>query len=140
MYIILLGLGLYSVGGGYTGTSEAVVHFLVYSSSSSSSSIFCQLPPTTRCIYHSISWLMTFLAMAPASGPPPPNSAPHHVVYFCVQAAPAEPNRVPKKKMWEALAPELTVGEDGVAVWRGRSMSTSAGVVTAAGLRNANVS
>ncbi len=61
---------MYSVGGGYTGTSEAVVHFLVYSSSSSS--IFCQLPPTTRRIYHSISWLMTFLAMAPASCPPPP--------------------------------------------------------------------
>jgi hypothetical protein len=72
VYIILLGLGLYSVGGGYTGTSEAVVHFLVYSSSSSSSSIFCQLPPTTRCIYQSRAWLREFLAGAPASCPPPP--------------------------------------------------------------------
>jgi len=46
------------------------------------------------------------------------------------QPAPAVPNAVEKKKLWEVVAPGLRTLPDKVASWRGAHMMTSAGPVT----------
>ena len=57
---------------------------------------------------------------------------------------PGEPepeNKIAKKKMFEALAPELQTDNGGVVVWRGAKGNTSAGVCRAInGMANAHVS
>jgi len=57
---------------------------------------------------------------------------------------PGEPepeNKIAKKKMFEALAPELQTDNDGVVVWRDAKGNTSAGVCRAInGMANAHVS
>jgi hypothetical protein len=57
-----------------------------------------------------------------------------------LQAAPAEPNRVQKKKLWEAVQPDLKTSTDKVAGYKGQAMMTSAGPVTAPTLAAANIS
>lgn len=57
-----------------------------------------------------------------------------------VQAAPAEANRVQKKKLWEAVQPDLKTSAERVAGYKRAPMMTSAGPVTAATLGGANIS
>jgi hypothetical protein len=63
----------------------------------------------------------------------------HLFIHPSSQAAPAEPNRVQKKKLWEAVMPDLKTGADKVAGYKGQPMMTSAGAVTAASLTGANI-
>jgi len=56
------------------------------------------------------------------------------------QAAPAEPNRVDKKKLWEGVQPLLKTTADKVAVFKDLPMLTSAGPVTSETLIGANIS
>ncbi len=60
-------------------------------------------------------------------------------VCVCLQGAPAEPNRVQKKKIWEGVQPLLKTDTSAVAGFKGRTMLTSAGPVKAASLTNANI-
>lgn len=55
------------------------------------------------------------------------------------QPAPAVPNAVEKKKLWEVVAPGLRTGSDKVAAWKGMTMMTSAGPVTAGSLADARI-
>lgn len=74
---------------------------------------------------------------------PPPGAAVGERVWFGEsreQAPPAEPNRVQKKKMWEAAQPDLKTDAGRVAGYKGAAMMTSAGPVTAATLSDANIS
>ena len=48
--------------------------------------------------------------------------------------------QVQKKKIWEAVQPDLKTGADRVAAWQGSPMLTSAGPITAATLANGNIS
>lgn len=48
-----------------------------------------------------------------------------------VPGEPDSENKLQKKKVWEALAPELRTTAGGVAAWRGLEATTSAGPVTA---------
>ena len=48
--------------------------------------------------------------------------------------------QVQKKKIWEAVQPDLKTGADRVAAWQGAPMLTSAGPITAATLANGNIS
>ncbi|MEW5302523.1 MAG: hypothetical protein WDW38_002320 [Sanguina aurantia] len=56
------------------------------------------------------------------------------------QPAPAEPNRVQKKKLWEGVQPLLKTNEQCIATFKGQQMFTSAGPVTTASLTNASIS
>lgn len=56
------------------------------------------------------------------------------------QPAAAEPNRVQKKKMWEAIQPELKTDDAGAATHKGNTMLTSCGPVTAPTLQGASIS
>ncbi|GIL85251.1 hypothetical protein Vretifemale_13859, partial [Volvox reticuliferus] len=74
----------------------------------------------------------------------PPADAPvGERVYFGEegknQAAPAEPNRVQKKKYWEAVQPLLKTDGEATARFRDAVMLTSTGPVRAANLKNANI-
>ncbi|KXZ55116.1 hypothetical protein GPECTOR_3g269 [Gonium pectorale] len=74
----------------------------------------------------------------------PPAEAPvGERVYFGEdgkgQPAPAEPNRVQKKKMWEAVQPLLKTDGEAVARFKDAPMLTSAGPVRAASLTNATI-
>lgn len=60
-------------------------------------------------------------------------------LYCPLQSAPAEANRVQKKKLWEAVQPDLKTSEDCVAGYKGQPMNTSAGPVTAKSLAKANI-
>ena len=53
---------------------------------------------------------------------------------------PETPNRVQKKKMWEAVQPHLRTDGDCVAQYQGRAMMTSAGAIRAATLAGAGIS
>ncbi|KAG2493035.1 hypothetical protein HYH03_008698 [Edaphochlamys debaryana] len=55
------------------------------------------------------------------------------------QAAAAEPNRVQKKKLWEAVQPLLKTDADATARFRDAVMLTSAGPVRAVSLKGANI-
>eukprot|EP00882_Tetradesmus_deserticola_P012488 GHRQ01013234.1.p1 GENE.GHRQ01013234.1~~GHRQ01013234.1.p1 ORF type:complete len:191 (+),score=103.93 GHRQ01013234.1:87-575(+) len=73
---------------------------------------------------------------------PPEGAAVGERVWFGderLQSAPAEANRVQKKKLWEAVQPHLKTGEDCVAAYKGAVMTTSAGPVTAKTLAKANI-
>ncbi len=48
--------------------------------------------------------------------------------------------QVQKKKIWEAVQPDLRTSAERVAGWRGAPMLTSAGPVTAATLADGNIS
>lgn len=65
-----------------------------------------------------------------------------HMFLCCsvLQAAAAEPNRVQKKKLWEAVQPDLKTSAERVAGYKGAAMMTSAGPVTAPTLAAANIS
>ncbi|XP_002971404.2 aminoacyl tRNA synthase complex-interacting multifunctional protein 1 [Selaginella moellendorffii] len=77
---------------------------------------------------------------------PPEGSVPGERIWFgsedqkSSQAPAATPNQLQKKKLWEALQPKLTTGEDLVVYFEGQPMRTSAGVVTSRSLIGANVS
>ncbi|WIA23629.1 hypothetical protein OEZ85_000334 [Tetradesmus obliquus] len=74
---------------------------------------------------------------------PPAEAAVGERVWFGnerLQSAPAEANRVQKKKLWEAVQPDLKTGEDCTAAYKGAVMHTSAGPVTAKTLAKANIS
>lgn len=55
------------------------------------------------------------------------------------QAAAAEPNRVQKKKLWEAVQPLLKTDAAATATFGGKPMLTSAGPVTTASLTGASI-
>lgn len=57
----------------------------------------------------------------------------------CPQPAPAAPNAVEKKKLWDTAAPGLRTTADKKAAWKGMVMHTSAGPVTAASLVDARI-
>lgn len=57
-----------------------------------------------------------------------------------LQPAPAEANRVQKKKLWEAVQPDLKTSADKMAGFKGATMMTSAGPITAQTLAAANIS
>lgn len=74
---------------------------------------------------------------------PPEGATPGERVWFGEdqsQAAPAEPNRVDKKKIWESLHPFLKTDDAKVAGFKGLAMMTSKGQVTADGLAGASIS
>ncbi|PNH08706.1 Tyrosine--tRNA ligase, cytoplasmic [Tetrabaena socialis] len=74
---------------------------------------------------------------------PPAEAAVGERVYFGeggkTQAAPAEPNRVQKKKLWEAVMPLLKTDSEAVARFGEATMFTSAGPVRVASLGNASI-
>jgi methionine--tRNA ligase beta chain len=74
---------------------------------------------------------------------PPAAAAVGERVWFGseqLQPAPESAKRVQKKKIWEAVQPNLKTSTDGVAGYKGQPMNTSAGPVTAKSLANANIS
>lgn len=56
------------------------------------------------------------------------------------QGEAANPNQVQKKKMWEEVQPLLKTSADKVAQYKGMSMNSSMGPITAATLSDANIS
>lgn len=56
------------------------------------------------------------------------------------QGGPDSENKVQKKKIWEAVQPELRTTADGVAAWKELPMNTSAGPVTVKRLTNGRIS
>lgn len=56
------------------------------------------------------------------------------------QPEPAKENRVQKKKLWEAVQPELKTSDELVATFKGIPMMTSAGAVTTKSLKGARIS
>lgn len=57
------------------------------------------------------------------------------------QPEPAKENRVQKKKLWEAVQPDLKTTDDLVATFKGEHpMMTSAGPVTTKSLKGARIS
>jgi hypothetical protein len=86
----------------------------------------------------------TQLQVNPTAPAPPLLLLPAPVMCVCVrhtpQPAPQPANRVDKKKMWEAVQPDLKTSAEGVAGYKGAAMTTSAGPVTAKTLRSANIS
>jgi aminoacyl tRNA synthase complex-interacting multifunctional protein 1 len=61
-------------------------------------------------------------------------------VSFEGHSAPAaEPNRVDKKKLFEAVAPGLRLDSEGRATWEGVVFSTSAGPCSCKTLREGNI-
>ena len=78
---------------------------------------------------------------------PPAGAAPGERIGFELdgarpgeQPAPAGANQVQKKKVWEAVQPELRVLDSRVASWKGSEMVTTAGTVTAASLAGGGIS
>jgi hypothetical protein len=55
------------------------------------------------------------------------------------QTGPDSENKVQKKKIWEAVQPDLKTTGSGVAVYRDLPMLTSAGTVTVARLLNGSI-
>lgn len=59
---------------------------------------------------------------------PPADAKPgERITFEGHEGAPAEPNRMAKKKIFEAVAPKLVVNDDLVATWDGIPFQTSAG-------------
>ena len=56
------------------------------------------------------------------------------------RSTPARHGRVQKKKIWEAVQPELRTGGDGAAAWKELPMRTAAGPVTVKRILNGNIS
>ncbi len=74
---------------------------------------------------------------------PPEGAAIGERVYFgevTEQPEPAKENQVQKKKIWEAVQPDLKTDDGKVANYQGMAMSTSAGAVTSSTLTQANIS
>ena len=53
---------------------------------------------------------------------------------------PDGPNKIQKKKIWEKVSEDLKTDADGGAAWGDLPMVSSAGQVTSATLKNANIS
>jgi tRNA-binding EMAP/Myf-like protein len=72
---------------------------------------------------------------------PPPGSKPGERVLFEGHVGEPEPeNKVAKKKIFEALAPDLKTDKDGQVVWKGALAKTEDGVVKALnGMSDAHV-
>jgi len=74
---------------------------------------------------------------------PPEGAAPGERVRFgdleAAQRDADTPNRVQKKKLWEAVQPELNTSADCVVQYKDKAMLTSAGPVTVASLTGATV-
>eukprot|EP01023_Acetabularia_acetabulum_P069050 TRINITY_DN990_c0_g1_i6.p1 TRINITY_DN990_c0_g1~~TRINITY_DN990_c0_g1_i6.p1 ORF type:complete len:263 (-),score=57.61 TRINITY_DN990_c0_g1_i6:70-858(-) len=74
---------------------------------------------------------------------PPSESIIGERIYFGenVEQQPAEsPNKVQKKKMWEALQPDLKTSESGEAQWKEQTMMTANGPVQSSKIMNGNIS
>ena len=76
---------------------------------------------------------------------PPEGSKVGERIFFgegsgVTQAAPLEPNRIDKKKIWEALQPLFKTDANRVAGFKDLQMLTSAGPVTADSLNDGNIS
>lgn len=77
---------------------------------------------------------------------PPQGSVPGERIWFGSQEdkenqpAPASPNQVQKKKIWELVQPHLKTDASLVAMLGEHLMQTSAGVVMSRSLKNANIS
>jgi tRNA-binding EMAP/Myf-like protein len=79
---------------------------------------------------------------------PPPGSVPGDRLGFETDGArpgeapaPATPNQVAKKKIWEAVQPDLATTSDRVATWKGAAMvGPGGGLVTCATLGGGSVS
>ena len=64
--------------------------------------------------------------------PPPGAKVGERIQFAGHEGAPADPSRVAKKKLFEAVAPGLRVDASGVATWEGIPFLTSAGPCTVA--------
>ncbi|KAK9840019.1 hypothetical protein WJX74_002190 [Apatococcus lobatus] len=75
---------------------------------------------------------------------PPESAAIGERVFFeadaASQAAPESPNKVQKKKIWEAVQPDLKTDADRQAGYKSMIMQTSAGSITSASLASAGIS
>ncbi|KAJ4896231.1 hypothetical protein Rs2_23025 [Raphanus sativus] len=77
---------------------------------------------------------------------PPQGSVPGDRVWFGNEEdleqlpEPAPPNKVQKKKMWEAVQPLLKTDDSGVSMLKEHLMRSSSGLVTSNTLKNANIS
>ncbi|KAJ0246612.1 hypothetical protein HA466_0171230 [Hirschfeldia incana] len=77
---------------------------------------------------------------------PPQGSVPGDRVWFGDEddleqlPEPAPPNKVQKKKMWEAVQPHLKTDDSCVSMLKEHLMRTSSGLVTSNTLKNANIS
>eukprot|EP00892_Ulva_mutabilis_P008421 jgi/Ulvmu1/5951/UM026_0073.1 len=72
--------------------------------------------------------------------PPQGASVGERVWFEENQPEPAKENRVQKKKLWEAVQPDLKTTDDLTATYKGTPMMTSAGAVSTASLKGANIS
>mmetsp|Transcript_40230 Transcript_40230/g.89310 ORF Transcript_40230/g.89310 Transcript_40230/m.89310 type:complete len:347 (+) Transcript_40230:29-1069(+) len=73
---------------------------------------------------------------------PPQGAQPGDRIWFGdmkEQAAPATPNVVDKKKLWEAVQPSLGTAADCTATWKGKLMNTPAGPIKSATLVDARI-
>eukprot|EP01025_Chloroclados_australasicus_P061141 TRINITY_DN797_c0_g3_i2.p1 TRINITY_DN797_c0_g3~~TRINITY_DN797_c0_g3_i2.p1 ORF type:complete len:237 (-),score=25.50 TRINITY_DN797_c0_g3_i2:267-977(-) len=74
---------------------------------------------------------------------PPQDSTIGERIYFGEsneQPEPETPNKIQKKKMWEALQPQLKTDESGNAQWNGLAMMTGNGPVVSAKIFSGNIS
>ena len=71
--------------------------------------------------------------------PPAGAALGERVVFAQHDGPPAEPSRVDKKKLFEAVAPGLKVDAEGRATWEGVVFGTSAGPCTVATLREGGI-
>ncbi|CAI5518756.1 unnamed protein product [Closterium sp. NIES-64] len=76
---------------------------------------------------------------------PPAEAAPGERIWFgaeadvASQAAAATPNQLQKKKIWEAVQPQLKTTEDCVATLLDKPMRVASGVITCKSLAKANI-
>ncbi|KAJ0092698.1 hypothetical protein Patl1_27159 [Pistacia atlantica] len=77
---------------------------------------------------------------------PPEDSLPGERIWFGSeedkenQSAPATPNQIQKKKIWELVQPHLKTDDSCIAMLGEQLMQTSAGAVMSRSLKNANIS
>lgn len=71
----------------------------------------------------------------------PPDGAAigERVMFDGCPGEPFAPNQIAKKKVWEAVAPDLATGDDKVAKYKALPFTTSAGTVTSKTLKKAAI-
>eukprot|EP00741_Cyanophora_paradoxa_P018515 tig00021070_g17874.t1 len=70
---------------------------------------------------------------------PPEGAQPGERVSFEGYEGPADDVLNPKKKVWEAIQPDMRTTADGVAAYKGIPFTTSAGPVTVQNLKNCSI-
>lgn len=83
--------------------------------------------------------LLAAFRMASPCRPPDP-VLPRRSLLPPILVSAANPNQVQKKKMWEEVQPLLKTSSDRVANYKGRTMMTSGGAITAPTLADGNIS